>query len=186
MLFTSEDRVNLDPRPRQPGERPWFAWCVSPWGLGIDPDGYLVATIRGIIGRPGVNGITEAGGQLNIGDALRLASQDGYQKIPDDIEVVAFGAKRKGYRVEYVPTKGKPQFHDAWQRWYVEADEWVCEVDAEGYQTFLRRLAADLKPTEAQLQRALRKAREENRKHLPAKPLILGREGGAKKAAPAE
>lgn len=184
MLFLDNDQsAESVSKPRLPGECNWFAWTFAPWDLGVDNEGYLVA-IPGIIeGKPGVNGVGEDKhtGQLQIGAAVLRHREAGRSRIADDTEVETKWGKLP-YRVEYRPSPihgrpqyNKPQYHDAFIKWDLEAGEWVKDVDREGYTAFLRKVAAEMKPSDAQIARAVRKARTEGRE-CPDKPMILGQE----------
>jgi len=177
MIFTDHDEIDTGSRPRLPGDLPWFCWTFSRWDLAIDAEGYLVAVPCVLVGMPGVNGVGEDRhtGQLNIGNALSRHRAANRSRLDDSTPIEAFDNAAPCYRVEHKPTKGKPQYHDAWQKWRVEAGEWVKEVDADGYAHFLRWAAAEMEPTKAQIGRAVRRARNEGRE-APDNPLILGSE----------
>jgi len=175
MLSDSNEVVNAE-KPRLPREFPWFCWTFSPWDLSIDRDGYLAANPAVLIGKPGVNGVGEdRNGQINIGNALERHRAGNRARLDDKVACVARGKRLAGYRAEYKPSLGRPQYHDVWQSWTLEAGEWVCDVDADGYALFLRTVAADMKPTPAQIARAVRRARQEGRDDVPSDPWIHGK-----------
>jgi len=159
--------IDSDKTPRLPDQtsgasgRDFFLLTVSARDLALDAEGWLVAPICILPVRPGLNGVTERRGKISHDGAILKHQRAGRVVVPDDFPCVAFGEPRptaakdeRGitrpvctYRHQHVPTDGGPQYHDCWQRWDLDdSGGWYVETDADGYQQFLRDLAAWLNP----------------------------------------
>jgi hypothetical protein len=129
-----------------PGSAPPFTLVIGPADLQC-LDGEILPAPIPIRHRVGVNGIADkpAGWpkdqpwRADPSPAIACQMRKGRIPVPEDIEVVAFGEKRVGYRRALAGTGGT-YWTDAWHRAQMigRAPHW--EFDAEGWRGFLRQL----------------------------------------------
>lgn len=94
--------------------------------------------------QPGLAGVLPVKGEMN-GDpsyAITAKVAKGWQVVPEDFEVVAFGEKRRGYRHVY-DGRGGPDSHvcPVWVRPYQVGGQSFSQRDEAGFFQFLRDVA---------------------------------------------
>lgn len=191
-LGSTSDQIERLPDSTSGGSpKDFFLYTFSAKDLGVDEEGYLVAFPCVLFERPGLNGVTERRGKVSSEGAILKHVKASRVVLPDDFPCTVQGKPRptmdrdaRGvtrpvctYRVTHYPTVGKPQYHDAWNRYVTdEYGDWYLDVDAEGYKQFLRDVAAWLNPQPHYLRRVSERLHLEGRSIKIADIKIAGQE----------
>lgn len=130
-----------------PGRKQAFTFTASPRDLTVLDSGEVVPHLGIVIHEKGLDGCTSTG--LGVDDvdetgALGNASRSQRIPIPHDIEVVAFGAKRRDYlgdeKGQCLKAAEGEWWDDAWTRRTFTATDVDVKIDREGYLEFHRQV----------------------------------------------
>ncbi len=134
--YVDEVQASAVPDLSIPGAAPPFTYMVSPWELEC-VDGYIVPRIVQIPHIPAVGRVTKNGDPS--GAISHNVSTKARVEVPRDVEVTAFGQRRRGYAVALKGTAG-PYWVPVWKRARMVGSQVHWEEDLEGWRAFQRDL----------------------------------------------